>query len=439
MTLIADLLLSRLQRSAAHTRRAFIYCINYAPEIAGVGRYTGELGGYLSQHHVNVEIVTAVPHYPGWAVSSGFRNRFSVESSKGARVTRCPLLLKADTAGIWRMLAPLTFAITSAPVAVWRILVARPDVVLCVEPTLFAAPAALLAAKLVGARTVLHAQDLEIDAAFAVGHLAPRRWLIWLAQKFERFCLKRFDRIVTISHKMAERIRGKGVAQERLFVVRNWVDLDQIKPMGTSLSYRDELGLPRNAFVVLYSGNLGPKQGLMMVIEAARLLRGIQNLLFVIAGEGPSKSSLMAAAAGLDNVRFLPFQPHERLGPFMCLCNLHVLPQLAIAGDLVLPSKLGSMLASGRPIIVTAGPNTELTEFLGRTATIVPPENPVALADAIRAHVMGDSQSSVEERLSLAAELSRHNAMDQLSSILFVPQRNGVTGRNNPADAGQRP
>lgn len=122
MALIADLLPSRLRISAAHTRRAFIYCINYAPEIAGVGRYSGELGGYLSQHDVNVEIVTAIPHYPGWAVSSGFRNQFSVEPSKGARVTRCPLLLKADTDGIRRMLAPLTFAITSVPVAIWRIL-----------------------------------------------------------------------------------------------------------------------------------------------------------------------------------------------------------------------------------------------------------------------------------------------------------------------------
>jgi colanic acid biosynthesis glycosyl transferase WcaI len=393
--------------------------MNYAPEIAGVGRYTGELGSYLSQQDVNVEIVTAAPHYPGWAVLAGFKNRFSVESSKGTRVTRCPLFLRADMAGIWRMLAPLTFAATSAPVAIWRILTTRPDVVLCIEPTLFAAPAALLAAKLIRARTVLHAQDLEIDAAFAVGHLASRRWLIWLAESFERLCLKRFDRIVTISHKMAERIRGKGVAQERLFVVRNWADVDRVTPVETSLSYRDELGLPRNAFVVLYSGNLGPKQGLMVVVETARLLRKTQNLIFVIAGEGPSKASLMAASAGLDNIRFLPFQPRERFGQFMSVCNLHVLPQLAIASDLVLPSKLGNILASGRPVVVTAEPNTELAQFLGETATIVPPENSTALADAIRAHALGYSQGSVEGRLSLAAQLSHRNAMNQLWNILL--------------------
>jgi colanic acid biosynthesis glycosyl transferase WcaI len=405
--------------------------MNYAPEIAGVGRYTGDLGDYLSQHQVDVEIVTAVPHYPGWAVPAGFQNRFSVESSKGTRVTRCPLFLRADMSGIWRLLAPLTFAVMSAPVAVWRILTTRPEVVLCVEPTLFAAPVALFAARLVGARTVLHLQDLEIDAAFAVGHLTARPWLIWLAQCFERLCLKRFDRIVTISHKMAERIKEKGVAQERLFVVRNWVDLERIKPAGISVSYRDELNLPRNAFVVLYSGNLGPKQGLTVVVEAARRLRGIQNLLFVIAGDGPSKASLIAAAAGLDNVRFVPFQPREKLGQFMSLCNLHVLPQLAMAGDLVLPSKLGAMLASGRPIVVTAEPNTEIAQFLGRTTTIVPPENATALADAVCSYAFGDSQGSTEGRLSLAAQLSHHNAMSQLSDIVLSPQQDGIAAMSN--------
>jgi colanic acid biosynthesis glycosyl transferase WcaI len=405
--------------------------MNYAPEIAGVGRYTGDLSDYLSQHHVDVEIVTAVPHYPGWAVPAGFQNRFSVESSQRTRITRCPLFLRADMSGIWRLLAPLTFAIMSAPVAVWRILTTRPEVVLCVEPTLFAAPIALFAAKLVGARTVLHLQDLEIDAAFAVGHLASRPWLIRLAQFFERLCLKRFDRIVTISHKMAERIKEKGVAQDRLFVVRNWVDLERIKPAGISVSYRDELNLPRSAFVVLYSGNLGPKQGLTVVIEAARRLRGIQNLLFVIAGDGPSKASLIAAAAGLDNVRFLPFQPRERLGQFMSLCNLHVLPQLAMAGDLVLPSKLGAMLASGRPIVVTAEPNTEIAQFLGRTTTIVPPENATVLADAICSYAFGESQGSTEGRLSLAAQLSQDKAMSRLSDIVLSPEQDAIAAMSN--------
>ncbi len=99
----------------------------------------------------------------------------------GVRVTRCPLILKRPMKGIWRLIAPLSFAVTSAPIAIWSTLRQRPKTVVVVEPTLFVAPMALLCARLVGARTLLHVQDLEVDAAFAMGHLdgAPtsRAWL----------------------------------------------------------------------------------------------------------------------------------------------------------------------------------------------------------------------------------------------------------------------
>lgn len=399
--------------------RVLIYCMNYGPEIAGVGRYTGELGEFISQH-CRLEVITTIPHYPGWTALEGYRNWFSVDQDRDARVFRCPLLLNKDMGGIWRLLAPFTFAINSTPIAIWRILGTRPDVVLFVEPTLFVAPVGLLMAKLMKARTILHVQDLEIDAAFAVGHLAALRWLKWLATKFERWCLRRFDHVVTISHKMAHQIQAKGVAQDRLFVIRNWVDLDKIRPSETELSYRDELGLPRAAYIVLYSGNVGPKQGLSLVVESARLLREKPNIIFVIAGEGPSKHSLIGQAAGLDNVRFLSFQPNEKLGRFMNICDLHILPQLAATSDMVLPSKLGAMLASGRPIVVTTQTDTELAQFLGNAVRIVPPGNPIALAQAVLACANGDGQESVEERLRLATELSHHGAMDNFRRILFL-------------------
>ena len=83
----------------------------------------------------------------------------------------------------------------------------------------------------------------------------------------------------------------------------------------------------------------------------------------------------MAQAADLPNVRFLAFQPYARLGDFLGLADVHILPQLAAAGDLVLPSKLGGMLASGRPIVVAAEPDTELATFVADAATLVPPED----------------------------------------------------------------
>ena len=203
-----------------------LYGMNFAPELTGIGRYSGELAAGLARRGATVEAITAPPHYPGWFVRPPYSaGRYTRETVEGVRVIRAPLVLHKAGGGIWRLIAPLSFAIASAPVAAWRILTARPRTVLCVEPTLFSAPIALLAAKLVGAHTVLHVQDLEVDAAFAVGHLGKAAILAKLGLWFERAVMRRFDCVVTISQEMARRIEAKGVASDRVHIVRNWVDV----------------------------------------------------------------------------------------------------------------------------------------------------------------------------------------------------------------------
>jgi colanic acid biosynthesis glycosyl transferase WcaI len=254
---------------------------------------------------------------------------------------------------------------------------------LCVEPTLFSAPAALLAAEIVGARTVLHVQDLEIDAAFAVGHLRGGI-LQKLANIVERTILRAFNAIVTISGRMQDHLKSKGIPPQRLNVVRNWVDLEKVKPLGGSSTYRNELGLPDGTFVALYAGNIGPKQALPIILDAAERLIAESKLIFVVAGDGPEKKRLVARYGHLPNVRFLPVQPEERLCELLNLADVHLLPQERGAVDLVLPSKLGGMLASGKPCIVMADPGTELFEFLGDGAIILPPGDSLALSEAVR-------------------------------------------------------
>ncbi|WJH39659.1 hypothetical protein N7E02_23295 [Aliirhizobium terrae] len=167
--------------SAPTSGGVIVYGMNYAPEVAGVGKYTGEIAEHLASEGMVVTVVSTPPHYPGWSVQPGYRNSYSTAIEKGVRVLRTPLILRKKMGGIWRLIAPLSFALTSAPVVFWQILRRRPDTVFCVEPTLFASPVAQLAAKLVGARTLLHVQDLEVDAAFAVGHLGSKPWLKSLA------------------------------------------------------------------------------------------------------------------------------------------------------------------------------------------------------------------------------------------------------------------
>jgi colanic acid biosynthesis glycosyl transferase WcaI len=376
--------------------------MNYAPELIGVGRYSGELGAYLAKTGMEVDVVTTAPHYPGWKVKEPYASfAYVSETVDGAHVLRCPMLMSTEMRGIWRVLAPLSFAAFSAPAALWRILRRRPQTVLAVEPTLLIAPVALLGARLVGARTVLHVQDLEVDAAFAVGHLSAG-WLKRLGLWFERMLLHRFDAVITISDEMGARLRAKGVAEDRLAIVRNWVDVRKIVPLAGPNAFRSELGLGDDDHVVLYSGNIGAKQALNIVLEAAETLQDEPRTVFVIAGDGPEKKALQARFGQLKNVRFLPLQPEEKLCELLNLADLHLLPQDRNAADLVLPSKLGGMLASGRDILACADPGTEIYKFLQDVAIIVPSGNSGAMADAIRRHAQADRRPVTQAHAKVA-------------------------------------
>lgn len=404
-------------------KRVLIYGINYAPEMAGVGRYSGEIGEHFAAEGHDVAVVTAPPHYPGWQALDGYSgNRWMKEEVAGAAVYRCPLYLHKEMKGWRRLFAPLSFALSSAPVAFAQILRRRPEVVIAVEPTLFVAPIALLAAKLVGAKTVLHVQDLEFDAAFAVGHFKKAGVLARLASGFERAVMRRFDRVVTISYRMGEKIAEKGVATDRIEIIRNWVDVDVIRPMPTSLAYRAELGLKADDFVVLYSGNIGAKQGVRLLVDAARELAGDKRVVFVIAGQGPMRPEVEAAAKDNGNIRVLDFQPEARFCEFLSIADVHVLPQERDAADLLLPSKLGGMLASGRRIIVTADPGTELATFLGASCDITPPGDASALAEAVgAATAQAPCPNLQSERLIRARLLSKSRVIQQFTqAALFL-------------------
>jgi colanic acid biosynthesis glycosyl transferase WcaI len=390
---------------------------SYAPELTGVGRYTGELAVGLAERGQQVEVVAPPPHYPGWYVRAPYAAwRYQAESLDGVRVWRCPLFVRRNAGGLVRLLTSLSFGLSAAPVLLWRALARRPRVVLCVEPTLAAAPVALFAAWLVGAHTVLHVQDLEVDAALAVGHVRLPRGLLRVAFMVERFVMRRFDRIATISNKMSEAIVRKGVDPTRLVLIRNWVDVDRIRPLPAPNAYRDELGLG-DRFVCLYAGQIGRKQALHLVLEAAALLIDDLRFAFVIAGDGPELPQLRQRFEGMANVRFLPLQPEARLPEFLNLADCHMLPQDAGMSELVLPSKLGGMLASGQRILVTADTDSELATFLQGSVTIVAPGSPLAIVDGLRT-MIATPDTTQPERLALARSISAAETLDRFASLI---------------------
>jgi len=258
----------------------------------------------------------------------------------------------------------------------------HPDLVLLVEPTFCCAPQALLTARLSGAKAWLHIQDFEIDAAFELGDLTSSRGQK-LAQTFERWLLRKFDRVSAISGQMVGRLMLKGVDQSRCVHFPNWVDTGAIYPLSNPCSLRRELGIAENAVVALYAGSMGKKQGLDLLVDTARQLLHRSELRFVFCGDGSYRQVFVEKAKGLSNVTILPFQPSERLNDLLNLADIHLLPQRAGAADLVMPSKLTGMLASGRPVIATAHQGTQLASAVRGRGIVVPPGDLDAFVSAL--------------------------------------------------------
>ena len=392
--------------------KILLYSINFAPELTGIGKYTGEMAAWLAARGHQVRVVTAPPYYPGWAVAEGHSGAaWRREQWQGVEVWRCPLWVPARPGGAKRLLHLASFALSSLPVMLRQVLW-QPDAVWVVEPPLFCAPTAWGVARLSGARVWLHIQDYEVDAAFELG-LLKGQWLKRTVLAAEQWLMRRVDLVSTISQRMLERAQSKGVDARRLVAFPNWVDVAAFASANVQ-AYRAELGIAPGAVVALYSGNMGRKQGLELLAQVARLCadlrQGSDPLWFVFCGNGVGRTDLVAQCKDVPHVRFLDLQPAERLADLLALADIHLLPQRADAADLVMPSKLTGMLASARPVVATAFAGTELANVVHGCGLVVPPEDPRAMADAVLA-LAADAPWRV--RLGLAGRAHAVQQMDR--------------------------
>ena len=362
--------------------KILLYSANFAPEPIGIGKYSGEMAAWLATQGHQVRVVAAPPYYPAWQLGAGYAwPPYRREQWQGVGVWRAPLWVPRNPGGMLRVVHLLTFALSSLPVMLIQVFW-RPNVVMTVAPAFVCAPVGWLTARLCGAKAWLHIQDFEVDVAFQMGLLKGKA-LQRLVLASERWVLRRFDVVSAISRKMMERLATKGVTPEKVCFFPNWVDIDHVRPLAKPSSYRAELGIAPDAVVMLFSGTLGNKQGLMVIPEAARRLVQVPGVVFVVCGDGVMKPELEAAARELPNLKLLPLQPFARLSELLGLADIHLLTQSADAEDLVLPSKLTGMLASGRPVIATCNEGTEIAVVVQHCGLVVAPGDGAALALAI--------------------------------------------------------
>ena len=385
--------------------RILLLSLNYLPELTGIGKFSGEMAEWLAARGHQVRVVTTPPYYPEWRVHDGFSSwRYTHEKRAGVDVLRCPLWVPQKQSGAKRVLNLLSFAVSSAPAVLSAAITFQPDIVGVIKPPMFALPFALLAARMVGAKAWVHVQDFEIDVAFDMGLLRGRRLGSGMLG-FEAGLLRRFDLATSISDRMCERLIAKGVAEEKTALFPNWADIESIYPLRAPSSLRSEFGIDQNSIVALYSGNMGEKQGLETLIDVARNVVDDTNLVMVLVGDGAVRQRLEAQSKGLKNLKFFPLQPLDRLNDLLNIADVHLLPQRADAADLVMPSKLGGMLASGRPVIAGARAGTQVAREVEGVGMVVAPDDAGAMSTVLRTLA---KDTSLRNRLGTAARGRAH-------------------------------
>lgn len=193
---------------------------------------------------------------------------------------------------------------------------------------------------------------------------------------------------VVLGTRMREHVLRQRVAAGRIAVIENWADGDAVRPLDAAASrLRLELGLG-SRFVVGYSGNFGRAHDADTLLEAARRLRDDAAIVFLMVGGGAGMRHIAAAAAaeGLQNFRFLPYQPREALADSLAAADVHVATLLPELEGLIVPSKFYGILASGRPTLFVGDPDGEVPRVIRDSGcgVAVATGDPDALVAAIR-------------------------------------------------------
>ena len=390
--------------------RILVYGINYAPELTGIGKYTGEMCAWFASQGHDVSVITSVPYYPEWEIHKKYRNRLWVEEKiDNVNVYRCPLYVPQRVTSARRIIHEFSFLLSTIPIWCKIFLQRKYDIVICISPPFHLSFFSLIYAKLRNAKLITHVQDLQIDAAKNLGMIKSTT-LLEIMFRMEKKILMGSSLVSTISLGMKRKIAAKGIDLSKILLFPNWADETKIRPLPRAESLRKEFGINDTTKVILYSGNLGEKQGLEIIVEVAKSYNSNEDVVFIISGSGGGKENLvrLVSEANLTNVQFFPLQPYDRLSALLATADIHLVLQKKSASDLVMPSKLTTILSAGGCSIVTANAGTSLYDIIyeHKLGILVEPES----AEALR--------NGIEEALRSDLDLYRKNAREYTESFL---------------------
>ena len=360
-------------RRAALTRDILILSNYYHPEPTGSAPPITDLSVWLAEQGLEPSVLTARPSYPRAAVYEGYASgELDIETWHGVSVRRVASIVPRTRGLVGRLIAETSFAAAA-------LLTRRRGFagVVCVCPSVFAVLAAPAFRKR-GGRLVAIVHDIQSGLASSLQFGGAAKALMKGLQHLEAWALNRCDTVICLSEAMGGELRAIGVTAP-IKVIPPQVNIREIMPTAPEEA---------KAGLVLYSGNLGRKQGLDQVLGlAAELLRRRSGAKILIRGEGSERAALeqQASAEGLSNVAFADLAPRQDISAALGEAALHLVPQAPGGANFALPSKIFSIMAAQRPFVATAAPSTPLDDLCRRSGggLCVEPMDAGVLADAV--------------------------------------------------------
>ena len=404
-----------------------VVCPHFAPDIAPTGTVMTRIVAELASRGHELHVITALPWYREHAIEEGWESKlWRTEKTTWGSITRLnPFPGKSKSNLLRRALGFLAFSVLVA----WRGLFAggalsRIDGVLAMSPPLTLGMTGRLITAVRGGRLVFNIQDVFPDAAVTTGAIR-HPLIIAVAEWLERLSYRVSDSVVVLSDDLADNVRAKmkPTRRDRVTVVPNFVDTQAIVPSSRMTLYRTELGIA-NEIVVMYAGNVGYSQSLDMVLDVAR---SMPSVTFVINGDGSARAHLESSAKGCTNVKFVGYQPLERLSEVLATGDIHLVPLRSGLARVSVPSKTYSIMAASRPVLASIDPDTEIPRLIERAGAgvCVGPDDTDALRSALTQLV-----ESAELRTALGnggrAWVERHASPTAVAVAyegLFTPDR----------------
>jgi glycosyltransferase involved in cell wall biosynthesis len=355
---------------------------NFPPEANAVAIRTYEHAKLWVKLGHEVEVVTCAPNHPQGKLYAGFRNAlFQRQRMDGIAVTRVWSFLAANEGVVLRSLNYLSFPL-SAIAQSWRL--ADPDIVISTSPQMLTALSGFFISRLKRVPWVLEIRDLWPESVVAVGAL-KRGLVVRALEGLERFAYRRAEHIVSVTRSFVDHFASLGVPREKASVIPNGADIALFSTPQYDAALASELGIA-GKFVAAYVGTHGMAHSLSTVLDAAELLRGRDDIRFLLVGSGAEQARLRERrdAMGLANVIMLGQQPRDRMPAIWGLADASIVHlRKTPLFRAVIPSKIFEAMAAGVPTLLgVEGEAAEIITDAG-SGLLFEPENAGALAAAV--------------------------------------------------------